>query len=106
MLILNCSPADNRVLPSVGSHGSQDVLPGGRPKSVGSGSTSSSSSSSGRGSLSPVGYMCGPKRRAASGGLVGYISPPGGLEEDDLDHGGGGQNLLCECVIMIIMFLV
>lgn len=47
--------------------------------------------------MSPVGYMCEATRRAASGGLVGYMAPPGGLEEDDLDHGGGSQNLLCEC---------
>lgn len=81
----------------MGSRGSQDVLLDGRPKSVGSGSISSSSSSSGRGSLSPLGYLCGPKRRVVSGGL-GYISPPGALEEDDLDHRVGSQNLLCECV--------
>lgn len=86
---------DNRFLPSEGSQASQDGLPS-RPKSVASGSMSSSSSSSGRGSLSPVGYMCGPTRRAASGGLVGYMAPPAGLEEDDLDHGGGSQNLLLD----------
>ncbi|XP_037620244.1 uncharacterized protein KIAA1755-like [Sebastes umbrosus] len=84
---------ENRVLSSVGSRGSQDGLPGGRPKSVGSGSSSSSSSSSGRGSLSPVGYMCGPKRRS---GLGGYVSPPGALEEDDLDHETGSHNLLLD----------
>lgn len=28
---------------------------------------------------------------------MGYMAPPGGLEEDDLDHRGGSQNLLCEC---------
>lgn len=94
--------ADNRFLPSEGSQASQDGLPS-RPKSVGSGSMSSSSSSSGRGSLSPVGYMCGPTRRAASGGLVGYMAPPGGLEEDDLDHGGGSQNLLRECAFTVTM---
>uniref|UniRef100_A0A3Q1B2A9 Quattro n=1 Tax=Amphiprion ocellaris TaxID=80972 RepID=A0A3Q1B2A9_AMPOC len=69
---------------------------GGRPKSVGSGSTSSSSSSSGRGSLSPVGYLCGPKRRVSAGVLGGYVSPSGALEEDDLDHESGSQNLLCK----------
>lgn len=84
------------MLSSATSHGSQDGIPGGRPKSVGSGSSASSSSSSGRGSLSPVGYMCGPKRRVVSGGLGGYVSPPGALEEDDLDHESGSQNLLCE----------
>lgn len=85
------------MLSLVGSHGSPDCLPGGRPKSAGSGSSSSSSSSSGRGSLPPVGYLCGLKRRVVSGGLGGYISPPGTLEEDELDQGGGCQNLLCEC---------
>lgn len=88
--------AENKVLSSAGSRGSQDGLPMGRPKSLGSGSSSSSSSSSGRGSLSPVGYLCGPKRRVVSGGLGGYASPPGALEEDDLDHESGSQNLLCE----------
>lgn len=90
----------------MGSRGSQDGLAGGRPKSVGSGSSSSSSSSSGRGSLSPVGYLCGPKRRVVSGGLGGYISPPGALEEDDLDHGGGCQNLLCECASKACSYLI
>uniref|UniRef100_A0A672ZH05 Quattro n=1 Tax=Sphaeramia orbicularis TaxID=375764 RepID=A0A672ZH05_9TELE len=69
---------------------------GGRQKSVGSASSSSSSSSSGRGSLSPVGYLCGSKRGIMVGGLGGYISPPGLLEEDDLDHENGCQNLLCK----------
>ncbi|XP_033483393.2 quattro [Epinephelus lanceolatus] len=87
---------ENRVLSSVGSCGSQDGLPGGRPKSLGSGSSSSSSSSSGRGSLSPVGYLCGPKRRGVAGGLGGYVSPPGALEEDDLDHESGSHNLLLD----------
>ncbi|XP_073323585.1 quattro [Pagrus major] len=87
---------ENKVLSSVTSRGSQDCLPGGRPKSVGSGSSVSSSSSSGRGSLSPVGYMCGPKRRVVSGGLGGYVSPPGALEEDDLDQESGSQNLLLD----------
>lgn len=87
---------ENKVLSSVGSCGSQHGLPGGRPKSLDSGSSSSSSSSSGRGSLSPVGYMCGPKRRVVAGGLGGYVSPPGALEEDDLDHEGGCQNLLLD----------
>lgn len=97
MKLFSPASAENKVLSSMGSRGSQDVLPEGRPKSVGSGSISSSSSSSGRGSLSPVGYLCGPKRRGVSGGL-GYISRPEALEEDDLDQGGGSQNLLCECV--------
>ncbi|XP_036958147.1 quattro isoform X2 [Acanthopagrus latus] len=87
---------ESKVLSSATSHGSQDGIPGGRPKSVGSGSSASSSSSSGRGSLSPVGYMCGPKRRVVSGGLGGYVSPPGALEEDDLDHESGSQNLLLD----------
>ncbi|XP_031132422.2 pleckstrin homology domain-containing family G member 4B-like [Sander lucioperca] len=86
---------ENRVLSSVGSCGSQDGLPGGRPKSIGSGS-SSSSSSSGRGSLSPVRYLCGPKRRVVAGGLGGYVSPPGALEEDDLDHESGSHILLLD----------
>lgn len=86
---------ENKVLSSAGSCSSQDGLPGGRPKSVGSGS-SSSSSSSGRGSMSPVGYLCGPKRRVISGGLGVYVSPPGALEEDDLDHESGSQNLLLD----------
>ncbi|XP_045932418.1 quattro isoform X2 [Micropterus dolomieu] len=85
-----------KVLSAVGSCGSQNGLHGGRPKSVGSGSSSSSSSSSGRGSLSPVGYLCGPKRKVVSGGLGGYVSPPGALEEDDLDHESGSQNLLLD----------
>uniref|UniRef100_A0A3Q3KPC2 Quattro n=1 Tax=Monopterus albus TaxID=43700 RepID=A0A3Q3KPC2_MONAL len=87
---------ENKVLFSVGSHGEQDELPGGRPKSVGSGSCSSSSSSSGRGSLSPVAYLCGPERRPAAAGPGGYVSPPGALEEDDLDHESGSQNLLLD----------
>ncbi|XP_042357373.1 uncharacterized protein LOC121954103 [Plectropomus leopardus] len=87
---------ENRVLSSLGSGSPQDRLPGGRPKSLGSGSSSSSSSSSGRGSLSPVGYLCGPKRRVVSGGPGGYVSPPGGLEEDDLDHESGSHNLLLD----------
>ncbi|XP_029947989.1 quattro isoform X2 [Salarias fasciatus] len=85
---------ENKVLSSsVGSGGSQNELPGGRPKSVGSGSSSSSSSSSGRGSLV---YLCGPKRRVVSGGPGGYVSPPGAMEEDDLDHENGNQNLLLD----------
>ncbi|XP_056254433.1 uncharacterized protein KIAA1755-like isoform X2 [Seriola aureovittata] len=88
--------AENKVLSSVGSCGAQDGLPGSRPKSVGSGSFSSSSSSSGGGSLSPVGYGCGPKRRVVMGVLAGYVSPPGALEEDDLDHEGGNQILILD----------
>ncbi|XP_029358891.1 quattro [Echeneis naucrates] len=81
---------------SMGLCGAQDRLPAGRPKSVGSRSSSSSSSSSGAGSLSPVGYECGPKRRVVVGVLAGYVSPPVALEEDDLDHEGGNQNLLLD----------
>ncbi|TMS19716.1 Pleckstrin homology domain-containing family G member 4B [Larimichthys crocea] len=87
---------ENKVLSSSGSHGSQDGIHDGRPKSVGSGSSSSSSSSSGRGSLSTVGYLCEPKRRVVSGGPAGYVAPPGALEEDDLDHESGSQNLLLD----------
>lgn len=87
---------ENKVMSFAGSRGPQDGLPGGRPKSVGSGSISSSSSSSGRGSLSPVGYLCAQKRRVVSGGPGGYVSPPGALEEDDLDHESGSQNLLLD----------
>ncbi|TNM88499.1 hypothetical protein fugu_004753 [Takifugu bimaculatus] len=89
--------AVNCVLIGRGSScGVEDGLPGGRPKSLGSGSTSSSSSSSGIGSLSPVGYLCRPKRRVASGGIGGYVSPPGALEEDDLDQGSVVHNLLLD----------
>ncbi|XP_034725087.1 pleckstrin homology domain-containing family G member 4B-like [Etheostoma cragini] len=87
---------ENRVLSSVGLSGPQDGLPGDRPKSVGSGSSSSSSSSSGRGSRSPVQYLCGPMRRVVAGGLGGYVSPPGALEEDDLDHESGSHILLLD----------
>uniref|UniRef100_UPI003AABEE60 quattro n=1 Tax=Centroberyx gerrardi TaxID=166262 RepID=UPI003AABEE60 len=92
---------EGKVLASVGACGSQAGLPVGRPNSIGSGSSSSSSgshssSSSGRGSLSPVGYLCGPKRRVLAGGLGGYVAPPGVLEEDDLDHESGSQNLLLD----------
>ncbi|XP_074532181.1 quattro [Halichoeres trimaculatus] len=87
---------ENKTQSPAGSCGPQDGLPGGRPKSLGSGSSSSSSSSSGRGSLSPVGYLCGPKRRVVSGGVGGYASPPGVLEEDDLDHESGSHNLLLD----------
>ncbi|KAM7005870.1 quattro [Tautogolabrus adspersus] len=87
---------ENKVQSSAGSCASQEKLLGGRPISVGSVSTSSSSSSSGRGSLSPVGYLCESKRRVVSGGLGGYGSPPGVLEEDDLDHESGSHNLLLD----------
>lgn len=80
----------------MGSCASRDELPGGRPKSAGSRSSSSSSSSSGRGSLSPVGYLCGPKQKVIAGVLGRYASPPGALEEDDLDQESGSQHLLCE----------
>ncbi|XP_063330530.1 uncharacterized protein KIAA1755-like isoform X1 [Pelmatolapia mariae] len=87
---------ENRGLFSVGSCASRDELPGGRPKSSGSRSSSSSSSSSGRGSLSPVGYLCGPKQKVITGVLGRYASPPGALEEDDLDHESGSQHLLLD----------
>nr|XP_046240272.1 uncharacterized protein LOC124056657 isoform X2 [Scatophagus argus]XP_046240274.1 uncharacterized protein LOC124056657 isoform X2 [Scatophagus argus] len=86
---------ENKMLSMMGSRGLQDGLNGGRPKSVSSRSSSSSSSSSGRGSLSPVGYLCGSKRTVVSGGL-GYVSAPGALEEDDLDHESGSHNLLLD----------
>ncbi|XP_039971607.1 uncharacterized protein LOC120783014 isoform X2 [Xiphias gladius] len=88
--------AENKSLSPVGSYGAQDGHSGGRPKSVGSGSSSSSSSSSGGGSLSPVGYRCGPKRRTVEGVLAGYVLQHGALEEDDLDHESGSQNLLLD----------
>lgn len=84
--------AENKVLSSVGSRGAQDRLPGRHPKSIGS---RSSSSSSGRGSMSPVGYLCGPEQRVVAKDLGGHVSPPGALEEDDLDPESGSQNLLC-----------
>ncbi|XP_026162638.1 quattro isoform X2 [Mastacembelus armatus] len=87
---------DNKVLSSEGSCAGSDRLPRGRPKSVDSGSCSSSSCSSGRGSLSPVAYLCRPQQRASTGGLGGYTSPPGALLEDDLDHESGSQNLLLD----------
>ncbi|TNN53903.1 Puratrophin-1 [Liparis tanakae] len=83
---------ENRALSSTGSGDPRDGLPGGRPRSVGSGC---SSSSSGRGSL--VGYVRGPRwRGAGGGGLGGYACPPGALEEDDLDHESGIHNLLLD----------
>ncbi|XP_054877649.1 quattro [Poeciliopsis prolifica] len=87
---------ENKVLSSLGSCGSQGGLLEGRPKSVGSGSSSSSSSSSGRGSMPPIGFVGGPKRRVVSGGLVGYVSPPGSLEEDEMDRESRNQNLLLD----------
>ncbi|XP_068615187.1 pleckstrin homology domain-containing family G member 4B-like [Brachionichthys hirsutus] len=87
---------EHKALSSVGSRGSQDGLPAARPKSAGSGSSSSSSSSSGRGSLPPVGYLCGSMQTMGAGGIVGYTSPPGAPEEDDLDHESGSQNLLLD----------
>ncbi|KAM9759771.1 quattro isoform 1-T1 [Menidia menidia] len=86
---------DNKVLHCVGSSVSPGEAPGSRPKSVGSGSNSSSSSS-GRGSLSPVEFMPGQKQRVVSGGLGSFASPPGALEEDDLDHDSGSQTLLLD----------
>lgn len=85
-------PLEGKMLSSVRSSGSQDALPVVRQKSIGSASSSSSSSSSGRGSLSPVGYLC----RAKRGMVEGAMSPRGLLEEDDLDHENGCQNLLCK----------
>ncbi|KAM6927948.1 quattro [Xenentodon cancila] len=87
---------ENKVLSSVRPCRAQGELQGKRPNSVGSGSSSSSSSSSGRDSLSPVGYVCGPKLKLVSGSLGGYVSPPGAVEEDDLDQESGGQNLLLD----------
>ncbi|RVE72447.1 hypothetical protein OJAV_G00040110 [Oryzias javanicus] len=82
---------ENKVLLPCGSK----VQPSGaRPKSLGSGSSSASSSSSGRGSLSHEGYARLPKRRVVSDG--GYASPPGSLEEDDLDQESGCHNLLLD----------
>lgn len=83
---------EGKMLSSVRSSGSQDALPVVRQKSIGSASSSSSSSSSGRGSLSPVGYLC----RAKRGMVEGAMSPRGLLEEDDLDHENGCQNLLLD----------
>ncbi|XP_068455068.1 puratrophin-1-like [Clinocottus analis] len=81
---------ENRPLSSMASSDPQDKrLLGGRPKSVGSGCSSSSSSSS------VVGYTCGPKRPAV-GAFGGYASPPGALEEDDLDHESGSHSLLLD----------
>lgn len=89
-------PAENKVGSSLGSCSTHSGLPERRPKSVGSGSSSSSSSSSGRGSISPVRFVGGPKRRMVSGGLVGFASPAGAVEEDEMDNECGNQNLLCE----------
>nr|XP_019942589.1 PREDICTED: uncharacterized protein LOC109629334 [Paralichthys olivaceus] len=84
--------AENKGLSSVGSCGAKD----GRSKSVSSGSISSSASCSGGSSMSPMGYRCRPKGRPFVGVLAGYVSPPGALEEDDLDHDSGSQNLLLD----------
>ncbi|XP_035008070.1 uncharacterized protein KIAA1755 [Hippoglossus stenolepis] len=84
--------AENKVLSSVGSYVAKD----GQPKSVGSGTSLSSSSSSGGSSMSPMGYRCRPKGRSVDGVLAGYVSPPGALEEDDLDHDSGSQTLLLD----------
>ncbi|KAK2914826.1 quattro [Channa argus] len=83
---------ENKVLSALGSTGAQDML----TKSTSSRSSLSSISSSERGSLSPMGYMSGPKQRAAVGGLGRYVSPPGALEEDDIDPESGSQNLLLD----------
>ncbi|KAM9409817.1 quattro [Pholidichthys leucotaenia] len=88
---------ENKGLFSIRSCGScSNELQGGRPKSVGSGSCSSSSSSSGRGSLSPVGYSCGPQRGVVSGSLGEYMSSPRAPGEDELDNESGNQNLLLD----------
>ncbi|XP_061912346.1 uncharacterized protein LOC133655818 isoform X1 [Entelurus aequoreus] len=86
---------ENKVLSYAGPYGPHNGLPGARPKSAGSGSTSSSSSS-GRGSLSPTAYLCVPKRRVQSNSFEGYISPPGVLEEDNVDHESGSHNLMLD----------
>ncbi|KAL2090586.1 hypothetical protein ACEWY4_012849 [Coilia grayii] len=102
---INCAPAGRECKASVsGVPGSQGRFPALRPNSVrrtsSSGShSSSSSSSSGRGSMSPVGYLC----PVSSPPVVGHtglslspaglslpppglsLSPSGVLEEDDLD---------------------
>ncbi|KAK2862364.1 hypothetical protein Q5P01_001897 [Channa striata] len=80
---------EDKVLSSVGSPGAQERL----QKSA---SSRSSSSSSERASLSPMGYLSAPKQRAAVGGLGGYVSPSGALEEDDIDPESGSQNLLLD----------
>ncbi|XP_056130265.1 quattro [Lampris incognitus] len=92
---------EGKVLGSMGASGTQGGPHAVRPNSDGSGSSSSSASSlsscsSGRGSLSPMGYLCGPKQRGVSGCPGGYVPPPGVLEEDDLDHESGSQNLLLD----------
>ncbi|KAM6980671.1 quattro [Aplochiton taeniatus] len=89
-----------KAVSSPGSSGLQGGFPLARPNSVGEGSGSSSSgsnssSSSGRGSLSPVGYLCGPTRRGSKG-HGGYAAPPGVMEEDDLDHESGSHHLLMD----------
>ncbi|XP_053297429.1 quattro [Pleuronectes platessa] len=91
-VLMGTISAENKALSSVGSCVAKD----GRPKSVGSGTSSSSSSSSGGSSMSPMGYRCRPKGRSMDGVLAGYISPPGALEEDDLDHDSGSQTLLLD----------
>ncbi|XP_028854928.1 quattro isoform X2 [Denticeps clupeoides] len=75
-----------KALPSSGTP--QGGLAAPRPDSMRSTSSSasrlsSSSSSSGRGSMSPVEYMCGLNRQGVMG--HGVFSAPGVLEEDDLD---------------------
>ncbi|KAM4613204.1 quattro isoform 2-T2 [Polymixia lowei] len=92
---------EGKVLASMGTRESHGGIPVVRPNSIGSERSSSSSgshssSSSGIGSLSPVGYLCGPKPRGPVGGPAGYAAPPGVLEEDDLDHESGSQNLLMD----------
>ncbi|XP_054641466.1 puratrophin-1-like isoform X2 [Dunckerocampus dactyliophorus] len=87
---------ENKVLSYVERYGQHNGLPGARPKSAGSGSISSSSSSSGRGSLSPTTYLCVPKRRGLANSFEGYVSPPGVLAEDDVDHESASHNLLLD----------
>ncbi|XP_041945337.1 quattro [Alosa sapidissima] len=81
---------------------SQGRFPALRPNSVrrtsSSGShSSSSSSSSGRGSMSPVGgYLC-PISSPPVVGLAGLsLSPPGVLEEDDLDQEQRNHHILVD----------
>lgn len=85
-----------------GVPGSQGRFPALRPTSVrrtsSSGShSSSSSSSSGRGSMSPVGYLC-PINNQPVAGLS--LSHPGVLEEDDLDQEQGNHHVLGELLLV------
>ncbi|XP_067099159.1 quattro [Osmerus mordax] len=91
---------ESKALVSSGAAGLQGGFPVQRPDSIGSRSSTSSSgsqssSSSGRGSLPSTGYPCGPEQRGMAG-HGGYWVPAGVLEEDDLDHESGSQNLLMD----------